>query len=321
VLRWGLRALADSGIARELIPRVPITRAMSRRFVAGESLDDFVGVVRETRRQGMDVTGNYLGEAITDPARAGEAAEEYLRLLDRLRDEGLDVNVSVKPSQMGMDVSGSVLLANVRALLARAREASAFVRFDMESSAYTDRTLDLLRTLWDEGHRRIGAVLQASLRRTAGDLEGLLRIGIPVRLCKGAYAEPPEIAFQGAEQIRSRFRELMATLLRDGTDPAIATHDETLIRDGLELARESGLSPARFELQLLYGVRRDLQKELVRRGHRVRVYIPFGVNWYPYLMRRLAERPENVLFVAGSMLKESPLGTLFPGARGLGRES
>ncbi len=321
MLRWGLRALADSGIARELIPRVPITRTMSRRFVAGESLDDFVGAAREARGQGLDVTGNYLGEAVADPGRAGAAAREYVRLLDRLGDEGLDVNVSVKPSQMGMDISGSVLLQNVGALLAKARQASAFVRFDMESSAYTDRTLDLVRTLWDQGHRRIGVVLQACLRRTARDLEDLLGMGISVRLCKGAYVEPPEIAFRGGARVRKSFCELMATLLREGREPAIATHDEALIRDGLDFARTNGIAPARFELQLLYGVRRDLQKELVRRGHRVRVYIPFGVNWYPYLMRRLSESPENVLFLAGSMIKESPLGALFPGTRGLGGES
>jgi proline dehydrogenase len=292
---------------------------MSRRFVAGESLDDFVRAAEQARAGGVQVTGNYLGEAVTDSHRAELAAEAYVRMLERLRAEELAVNVSVKPSQLGMDISPQVLLANVETLLAASRETSAFVRFDMESSAYTDRTLDLFRALWARGNRGIGIVLQASLRRTARDLEALIGLGASVRLCKGAYVESPGIAYQTASEVGESFRRLMHRLLGAGHDPAIATHDEVLIRDTVEHARQRGIASSSFELQLLYGVRRDLQRALVDRGYRVRVYIPFGGNWYPYLMRRLAERPGNVLFLVGSVLKESPLGAMLPGRRGLER--
>jgi proline dehydrogenase len=197
-------------------------------------------------------------------------------------------------------------------VLERARETDSFIRFDMEGSDYTQRTLDAFEKLWKEGWRNIGVVLQSYLKRSAGDVARMNELGARVRLCKGAYAEPPEVAFQTRENVDASFVQLTQTLLEGGNCPAIATHDERMIDATLAFVRQRGIAPDRFEFQMLHGVRRDLQQRLVAEGWRVRVYVPFGEHWYPYLMRRLAERPANLLFFAGSVIKESPLGFLWP---------
>ena len=321
VLRRGLGVLGESDTLRQALTSVPLTRAMSRRFVAGETLDDFVRAARAAREEGLRLTGNFLGEDVTDPEEACMAAATYLRTLDRLHDEALEVNVSVKPSQFGADPTDTTVVEHLDRIVSRARELEGFVRIDMESSALTRPTLELFETLHPGAGEHVGVVLQAYLKRSAGDVQRMIELGAKVRLCKGAYDESTEIAYRNPDQVRESFRELAERLLADGYQPAIATHDEALLRHVIRYARSQAISPDRFEFQMLYGVRRDLQRALLDRGYRVRVYIPFGVNWYPYLMRRLAERPENMWFMVRSLVRESPLGGLLPGERGLGNRT
>lgn len=318
MLREGLTLLGRSRAARSLVTRTPL-RGMSRRFVPGERVEDLLGAVREANALGLSATGNYLGESVHDESRAGEATRVYVEALERLHAERLDANVSVKLTQLGQDISGRTLLHNLAPVLAKARDTGNFVRLDMESSAHTERTLDTFERLWAEGWRNVGVVLQASLRRSTGDVARMNQLGARVRLCKGAYAEPESVAFQSEAEIVRSFVELMRALLDRGSHPAIATHDERLIDATLEHAARSGTPAEAFEMQMLYGVRRDLQRQLVDGGYDVRVYVPFGEQWYPYLMRRLAERPANVLFLAGSVVRESPLGFLLP-RRGRGTD-
>lgn len=321
MLRRGLLAVGESRVARKVLTDAPVSRSVARRFVPGASVDAVVGALHELEEAGLAATGNYLGEAVRSPEHTRAAVEAYLELLDRIEAGAHDANISVKLTQLGMGLGDDLLWENVARILDRAEAADIFVRFDMESSEHVQPTLDLFGELWESERRGVGVVLQAQLRRTAGDLQEMIRLGARVRLCKGAYAEPAEIAHQKMRRIRKRFREGMARLLSEGTYPAIATHDERLLRATLAFAAREGVPPGDFEFQMLYGVRRDLQRNLRDQGHRVRVYIPFGDNWYPYLVRRLAERPANVFFMVESMIKESPLGFLWPGRRGLGNRT
>jgi proline dehydrogenase len=239
-------------------------------------------------------------------AVARAAAENYVQALQRIAAERLDANVSLKLTQMGLDVSPDLCRENVRRVLECARSLNeTFVRIDMESSAYTDRTLDLFESLWNDGFSNVGVVLQAYLWRTPDDLERVLRLGARVRLCKGAYLEPPEVAIQEKAEVDRQYEVLMERLLLEGTYPALATHDERLIRAAQKFARRQRLGPERFEFQMLLGVRRDLQVGLARAGYNVRVYTPYGSQWYPYLVRRLAERPANLAFVLRSLVREA----------------
>jgi proline dehydrogenase len=312
MLRGPLIMLSRSRIAKAVVTRTPL-RAMSRRFVPGETVDDLLGAIREANAEGLTATGNYLGESVHDEPNARRAADVYLSVLDRIHAEGLDGNVSLKFTQLGQDISERFLAQNLGRVLERARETESFIRFDMEGSEYTQRTLDAFEKLWDQGWRNIGVVLQSYLKRSAGDVTRMNELGARVRLCKGAYAEPPEVAYQERDRVAASFVELMQLLLAEGNYPAIATHDEAMIEATRHFATEQGIGPERFEFQMLHGVRRDLQQQLLAEGFRVRVYIPFGEHWYPYLMRRLAERPANVLFLAGSVIRESPLGFMWPG--------
>lgn len=311
MLRDSLIYLSHSEAAKTVVTRTPL-RAMSRRFVPGETVDALVGAIREANAAGLTATGNYLGESVHDEPNARQAADVYLRVLDAIGKESLDANVSLKFTQLGQDISERFLGDNLGAVLDRADEVGSFVRFDMESSEYTERTLQAFEKLWAGGRRNIGVVLQSYLRRTAGDVAHMNRLGARVRLCKGAYSEPPEVAFQARHEVDNSFVELMRVLLDDGNYPGIATHDERMIEATVAHYRAQGYAPDRFEFQMLHGVRRDLQQQLVSDGFRVRVYVPFGEHWYPYLMRRLAERPANMLFFAGSVIQESPLGFLWP---------
>ncbi|RMH19453.1 MAG: proline dehydrogenase [Gemmatimonadetes bacterium] len=319
LLRNGLIHLSESPTAKKLVTGTPL-RAMSRRFVPGETVEELIAAVREANAQGLRTTANYLGEAEKSRATATEAADRYLEVIERIHAEGLEGNVSLKFTQLGQAIDDAFLAENLGRVLERARQTGVFIRFDMESSDYTQRTLDAFEKLWADGWRDIGVVLQAYLKRTESDVRRMIELGARVRLCKGAYAEPPEVAFQDRHEVDRNFVRLMRMLLREGNFPAIATHDEAMIRATVEFARAEGIAPDRFEFQMLYGVRRDLQTRLVDEGWGMRVYVPFGEHWYPYLMRRLAERPANVLFLAGSVVQESKLGFLWPGGRRDGRK-
>ncbi len=314
MLRNALIQLGGSETARSLVTRTPL-RVLSRRFVPGESVEDLMWAVQRARSAGMSATANYLGEAVEDAEQAGRAADVYVRALERMDEAGLEGNVSLKFTQLGQAISESCLSANLTRVLRVAAKTGAFLRFDMESSAYTRGTLDAFERLWSAGHRNVGVVLQAYLRRTVGDVAHMIQLGARVRLCKGAYAEPEGIAFQGQDEVRRTFVELMRRLLSESHYPAIATHDEELLDATLEHASREGVPPDAFEFQMLHGVRRDLQRRLVGDGWGVRVYMPFGEHWYPYLMRRLAERPANALLVVGSVVRESPLGFLMGSGR------
>ena len=311
MLRNGLIFLSESRAAKKLVTGTPL-RAMSRRFVPGDTVDELVSAIREANVQKLSVTANYLGEAEKSETTAREAADHYIAILDRIGGDRLDANISVKFTQLGQAISEEFLAENLGRVLDSAKEHDVFIRFDMESSAYTERTLKAFEKIWAQGQRSIGVVLQSYLHRSTGDVARMNELGARVRLCKGAYAEPAEMAFQERTQVDGRFVSLMKRLLRDGHYPAIATHDDAMIEATVEYARQEGIGPERFEFQMLYGVRRDLQSSLLADGYKVRVYIPFGEAWYPYLMRRLAERPANVLFMASSVVRESPLGFLWP---------
>ena len=312
MLREGLIRLGSSSTAETLVRKTPL-RAMSRRFVPGETVEELVEAIREANEDGLAVTANYLGEAEHNRRNCRTAGDTYLRIMERIAEEDLDAGISVKFTQLGQEIGDDFLHDNLTRLLERGREEDIFIRFDMESSEYTQPTLDAFEALWHDGWRRIGVVLQSYLRRTEDDVRRMNRLGAPVRICKGAYAEPAEVAYQERKKVDRNFVRCTELLLSEGRDPAIATHDEQMIQATLDFVSRNGIAPGDFEFQMLHGVRRDLQQELLADGYRVRVYIPFGRSWYPYLMRRLAERPANVLFLAGSVIQESPLGFLWPG--------
>ena len=307
MLREGLIYLSENRLARSFVTHAPGARTMARRFVAGETLEEGIDVARNLNRAGMKVTLDCLGESVRNREEAIAAADIYMQLIRRIVEEQLDANVSLKMTQMGQDIDETFLHDNLRRILDLAASHDMFVRFDMESSAYTQRTLDFFRRLWSDGYRNIGVVIQAYLRRSAGDIEQLNAEKVRVRLCKGAYKEPATVAFPEKSEVDANYVRLMQMLLRDGNYPGIATHDEKMIRATKDYAREIEKSPKDFEFQMLYGVRRDLQQQLVGEGYNVRIYVPFGEAWYPYLMRRMAERPANLFFIVNSVLKESPL--------------
>lgn len=318
MLRQGLIFLSHSNLAKRIVMRAPVSRTLSRRFVPGETVEAALEAARRANRAGLKVTCNDLGEAVKNRTDAEAATNVYLHVLDRMAREGIDGNISVKLSQLGQDIDEGFLRHNVRRVVEHAASYGIFVRFDMESSAYVQRTLDLFEYLWTQEIRNIGVVLQAYLHRTEQDARRMVELGARVRLCKGAYTEPPHLAFQDKRHVDANFMRVAKILLDGGHYPALATHDERIIDALRRYARERAIHANAFEFQMLYGVRRDLQRRLVAQGHNVRVYIPFGEAWYPYLMRRLAERPANLVFFIGSLIRESPLGHLFAD-RGPGR--
>jgi proline dehydrogenase len=282
---------------------------MARRFVAGETIEDGVRACRDINRLGMSATLDYLGESVSNRAEATRAANVYMQVIDRLASEGVDANVSLKLTQMGQDIDDGFLRENVGRVLDRARAHDMFVRFDMEGSAHTARTLDFFRSIWGKRYRNAGVVIQSYLRRSKGDVEQLNRDKVRVRLCKGAYQEPETVAFQSKLDVDASYVALMQLLLAHGNYPGIATHDPAMIQATRAFAEKACIEPGRFEFQMLYGVRRDLQQKLVRDGYKMRVYVPFGEAWYPYLMRRMAERPANMFFIVNAVVRE-----LLPGA-------
>ena len=304
MLRQGLLLLSESSVARSVVTHAPFARSAARRFVAGETIEEAVAAARDLNAAGMTVTLDYLGESVSDRAEATAAADTYLEIIDAIVGEGIDGNVSLKLTQMGQDIDEGFLRGNVGRVLERAGANEMFVRFDMESSEYTQRTLDFFESVWDAGTRNCGVVLQSMLRRTEDDVRWANDRGVRVRLCKGAYREPPEVAFPDKSDVDASFVRCMKLLLDQGAYPGIATHDEAMIEATIDHATGRGIEPSSFEFQMLYGVRRDIQEQLVSDGWRLRIYIPFGNAWYPYLMRRLAERPANVFFIANSVMKE-----------------
>ena len=275
---------------------------LAARFVAGETLDRALDIGRSLNSQGISLTFDHLGESVTSLEEAAAARDVYLRTLAEIRQTGIRANLSLKLTQFGLDLSIDECRANVEQLVRQAAAADSFVRVDMEASAYTSRTLDLVRDLHAR-HQAVGVAIQACLRRSRKDIEDLCGRGIRVRLCKGAYLEPASVAFPRKRDVDRNFAGLMKLLLDAGAYPAIATHDEALIEETKSHAASRKIPPDAFEFQMLYGIRGGLQRKLVRDGYRLRLYVPFGKAWYPYYMRRLAERPANVLFVARNLFR------------------
>ncbi|HTZ60210.1 MAG TPA: proline dehydrogenase family protein [Acidobacteriaceae bacterium] len=306
LLRSTLIALSRSSSLRRFMENSTLGGKMSSRFVAGTTVEQALEAAASVNRQRMSVSLDSLGENVRSPQEARLAADVYHRLLDAIQQRRLDANVSVKLTQMGMDLDPELALSLTAGLVDHAVAANTFVRVDMEGSAYTQATVDLVLRLHatssNQGH--VGVVIQAYLYRSKADIDRLLADGIRIRLCKGAYQEAPDLAFPDKADVDRNFVRLMQLLLPSGIYHGIATHDEEMIEATRQFAKERGIRPDEFEFQMLYGVRRDLQRSLVAAGYRVRVYIPFGTDWYPYFMRRLAERPANLLFIARNFFRQ-----------------
>ncbi len=305
MLRKTLLYLSNQQKVFQFVRRNRFAKRMASRFVAGETVQEAMGAVRALNARGITASLDLLGESVHREEEARATAGEYLDLLDRIKSENVDANVSLKLTAMGLDVSEELCVANMQLVLERARDYDSFVRIDMESSHYTERTLHLFEhRLYPSYPKNVGIVLQSYLRRTAADVDKANRLKCRVRICKGAYQEPASVAFPDKRDVDENYKRCMHALMSDGNYPGLATHDEKIIADAKRFAAEKGIDRDRFEFQMLYGVRRDLQEQLVREGYRMRVYVPFGTQWYPYLMRRLAERPANVAFMTGNVVKE-----------------
>ena len=269
----------------------------ARRFIAGETVDEAVSAVADLPGKGLGLTLDYLGESVASADAAAAATDDYVKIIQAIVSSGVERNISLKLTQLGLDVDRATAVDNMRRILEPADANGFFVRIDMENSPYTDATLGILDTLWQQGHRHVGTVIQSYLKRSTDDIRHLNAMGARVRLVKGAYKEPKSVAYQRKSEVDAAFIELMRLLLDEGTYPAIATHDPNMIAEAKAYVKKKGYTNDRFEFQMLYGIRRDLQTALVKEGYRVRVYVPFGKQWYPYFMRRLGERPANVAFV------------------------
>jgi len=298
-------ALSQSRMLRSIAERSRIGRRLSSRFVAGMTVEDALKATAATNSHEMSVSVDNLGENVTNAEEARESARLYRELLDQITARKLKANVSLKLTHMGLDIDEKLSRTIASDLVAHAARLNNFVRVDMEGSAYTEKTLQVVRELHRQpgnaGH--VGAVIQSYLYRSQADVESLCAEHIRIRLCKGAYKEPPEIAFQKKADVDANFVKLMKILLKSGTYHGIATHDPKMIDATIAFARAENIAADKFEFQMLYGVRRDLQQQRVRDGWRMRVYIPFGTEWYPYLMRRLAERPANAIFILKNVLR------------------
>lgn len=301
VMRTVLIALSKNKALQDLIVRVPVSRRMARRFVAGETLEDAIAAVKGLNAQGMLATLDHLGENIASEAEARAAADEYLVALEALFAAQANSNVSVKLTQMGLDLDDDFCLDNVTRIVTKAAELGNFVRIDMEGSPHTERTLAIYRRL-RQHHRNVGIVVQAYLHRTQADVEALIGEGIGhFRLCKGAYDEPASIAYRERPRVTQAMNDLARTCMTPearalGAYAAIASHDQAVIDFACAYAQQHNIPSDAYEFQMLYGIRRELQTDLVKRGHKVRIYVPYGTHWYPYFMRRLAERPANLFF-------------------------
>ena len=299
-------ALSRSALLKRLASRYGMATddSFARRFIAGETIDEAIAAARALQGRGLLLTLDYLGESVRSLEEAHAATREYVRLLDVIVASGIERNVSLKLTQLGIDVDRATCVDNLRRILDPARSHGFFVRIDMEDSAYTDVTLEVFETLWQQEYRNLGAALQSYLFRSERDVQRMNELGARVRLVKGAYKEPAAVAYQKKADVDANFIKLMRMLLDGGTYPAIATHDPAMIDATKQHARDRGIASDRYEFQMLYGIRRDLQTALVAEGYRMRVYVPFGQQWFPYFMRRLGERPANVGFVLKSIARE-----------------
>ncbi len=302
VLKDTLLYLAQNENLRNFVVHNKATRGVSRRFVAGEVLDDAVRATRRLNQRGIRVALDMLGENVSDDKQARSAALDYIAALDCIQQNGMDANISIKLTALGLDVSQDLCEQNVRTILEHARQNSMFVCIDMEGSDYTEQTVDITLRMRKQ-FENVGTVIQSYLHRSKEDVERIIAQSVRVRLVKGAYKEPPAIAFQQKSEVDDTYVQLMLMLLARGNYPAVATHDEAIINAACTFVRDHGINKTAFEFQMLYGVRRDLQEKLVQQGYDVRVYVPYGSQWYPYLMRRMAERPANLMFVMSNALR------------------
>jgi proline dehydrogenase len=303
-MRSFLLHLSESKRLAPLIMHNSLSRRVARRFVAGESLDDAVEVARNVNGAMQLASMDLLGENVSDEAGARQAAENYLAIFERIEHEKLDSNVSLKLTQLGIDLSASLCQELLEKIVAQAATRGNFVRIDMEGSPYTERTVEMAKRVRAK-YAAVGTVMQAYLYRTEKDVLDLIAAGCRLRLCKGAYKEPPDIAFAKKSDVDANYVKLMKLLLPSGIYHGIATHDPAMIDATKDFAREKNIGREQFEFQMLYGIRTDLQKQLVRDGFRLRIYIPYGTDWFPYFMRRLAERPANLTFFLRNLLSKS----------------
>jgi proline dehydrogenase len=298
--------LAGSQTLKHLASRYGMrsARSFARRFIAGETIEEAIVAARAIESSGLTETLDFLGESVRTMAEADTATRAYLAMIDRIVAAGIGRNISLKLTQLGLTVDRATCVDNLRRILDRAGTHDFFVRVDMEDSPYTQVTLEVFETMWQQEYRNVGIVLQAYLRRSAADAARMNELGARVRLVKGAYQEPATVAYQRRAEVDAAFVEIMRLLLERGTYPAFATHDPDMIAATRTFASSRGISTDRFEFQMLYGIRRDLQSQLRNAGYRVRVYVPFGREWFPYFMRRLGERPANVGFVIRGLWQE-----------------
>jgi len=305
MLRSALLYLSNQPKVFRFVRNNRLAKGFASRFVAGETVESALDAAAALNARGITASLDLLGESVTGDAEARSAAREYVRMLERIDERGLNANVSLKLTQMGLDISEELCVALMHDVVGRARDLRTFIRIDMEDSTYTERTLRLFEDRLHPSYGdHVGIVLQSYLYRTLADVERAIAIKARVRLCKGAYREPATVAYPEKADVDANYVRCMHKLLSEGNYPALATHDERIIREAKRYVRANGIGADRFEFQMLYGVRRDLQEQLVREGWRVRVYVPFGTQWYPYLMRRLAERPSNIAFITGNVVRE-----------------
>ena len=306
VSRAFFHTLAGSRTLQQLASRYGMRsqNSFARRFIAGETIDEAIAAARAIEATGMMQTLDLLGESVATMAEADAATRAYLALFERIAAAGIGRNVSLKLTQLGLTIDRATCVDNLRRILDAATVSEFFVRVDMENSEYTQVTLDIFETVWQQGYRNAGIVLQAYLKRTAADAARMNALSARVRLVKGAYQEPKTVAFQRKSDVDASFVQLMELLLEHGNCPAIATHDPAIVDATRRFASGRSIAPNRYEFQMLYGIRRDLQRSLRNTGHSVRVYVPFGREWFPYFMRRLGERPANIGFVINGLVRE-----------------
>ena len=302
ISRTALLYLSQQHSLKNFFSKVPGFKQVTRRFIAGENIEAAIITIKELNKIGITATFDHLGESTSSKAEADADVREYVRLLGRIQETGVDSNVSVKLTQLGLDIDEAYCLQNTRRIVAEAYRRGSFVRIDMEDSTKTDATLRIFKQMFNE-FGNVGIVLQAYLYRTEKDVDDALALGARIRLCKGAYQEPPEVAFPEKADVDDNYVKLMQKLLKSGIYHGIATHDMRMIRATQEFAAAENIGQDQYEFQMLYGVRRDLMTQLAQEGYRMRTYVPYGEFWYPYFMRRLAERPANVWFVVKNLFK------------------
>ncbi len=306
VAKGAFHLLARSRLLKKLASRYGLATpdSFARRFIAGESLDEALEACRRLQAQGATITLDHLGESVTTLAEAETATRDYLEMMERMAPAGVTRNISIKLTQLGLGVDRGICVDNVRRILETAKRLEFFVRIDMENYPYVQPTLDVFDTVWQQEYRNAGVALQAALYRSEQDLDRLIPMGARVRLIKGAYKESRSVAYPNKADVDRAYARMMRRLLLEGNYPAIATHDVSMLDEAKRLAAEHHIDRERFEFQMLYGIRRDLQAALLAGGYRLRIYVPYGREWFPYFMRRLGERPANALFVARNLLAE-----------------